>query len=92
MIVSQRLGRTVVPDDSEVANIMESLVADNEALKKETAELQNLLAESRDDLRNIREELDEAKAAVTSVHEGSCTPQTELSVLTPFQIRNAGRC
>ncbi|EJD36583.1 hypothetical protein AURDEDRAFT_188345 [Auricularia subglabra TFB-10046 SS5] len=46
----------------EVTEILETLVADNEVLKKDTAELQNLLAESREDNRILRDELEEAKA------------------------------
>lgn len=40
---------------------MESLVADNEALKRDIAELQNLLVEAREDVRTLREEVEECR-------------------------------
>ncbi|KAI0796277.1 hypothetical protein BC629DRAFT_1504292 [Irpex lacteus] len=49
-------------DDDEVTKVLESLVADNEALKHDNAELQNLLTEAREDLRVLREEVDEHRA------------------------------
>ena len=52
---------------------MESLVADNEALKRDVAELQNLLVESREDSRVLRDEFDELKAHVPSLPEGMTT-------------------
>ena len=42
--------------------MMESLVADNEALKRDVAELQNLLTESREELRTLQEEVEETRA------------------------------
>ena len=42
---------------------MESLVADNEALKRDVAELQNLLAEAREDVKTMREEVEEVRAS-----------------------------
>ena len=40
----------MTPDDSEIMRILESLVADNEALKRDNAELQGMLAETREDV------------------------------------------
>lgn len=37
-------------------------MADNEALKHDNAELQNILAEAREDLRALQEEIDEKRA------------------------------
>ena len=47
---------------------MESLVADNEALKRDVAELQNYLTDSREEVRMLRDEVEESKvnAAGTS--------------------------
>ena len=42
--------------------ILESLVADNENLKHDNAELQNLLAEAREDVRTLTEEVEEHRA------------------------------
>ena len=53
-------------ESAEVTQVMESLVADNEALKRDIAELQNLLAESREDVRVLREEVQEAHAHVSA--------------------------
>ncbi|KAF8497341.1 hypothetical protein JB92DRAFT_3125710 [Gautieria morchelliformis] len=53
------LGRDQTREDPEITRVLESLVADNETLKRDTAELQNLLLESRDDVRTLREELEE---------------------------------
>lgn len=53
-------------DNPEVTQVMESLVADNEALKRDVAELQNLLTESREDVRTLREEIEESRASALS--------------------------
>ncbi|OBZ70260.1 hypothetical protein A0H81_09758 [Grifola frondosa] len=52
--------------DAEVTKVLESLVADNEALKRDNAELQNLLTETREDLRALQEEAEERRANGTS--------------------------
>lgn len=49
-------------DETEITKVLESLVADNEALKHDYAEVQNLLAETREDLRALQEEIDERRA------------------------------
>lgn len=67
----QQLGHTIVTEDAEITKVMESLVADNEALKRDTAELQNLLVEAREDVRSLREEVEESKANVSSIPEGT---------------------
>ena len=67
----QRVGRSTVTDQPEVTDVMESLVADNEALKRDIAELQNLLAESREDVRTLREEMEEARMHVPSTSKGN---------------------
>jgi hypothetical protein len=53
-------------EDTEVMKVLESLVADNENLKHDTAELQNLLADAREDVRTLQEEVEEHRAAVPS--------------------------
>ena len=64
--MKQQLGHTLVSESPEVNRVMESLVADNEALKRDIAELQNLLVESREDARGLREEAEEMKANVST--------------------------
>lgn len=55
---------------------MESLVADNEALKRDIAELQNLLVEAREDVRTLREEVEESRAsALTAARPSPFRPE-----------------
>ncbi|TCD61395.1 hypothetical protein EIP91_008516 [Steccherinum ochraceum] len=56
------LGPATSMDDTEVTKVLESLVADNEVLKRDNAELQNILTETREDLRTLQEEVDERRA------------------------------
>ena len=60
---SQQLGHAANIHDSEVTKVLESLVADNEVLKRDNAELQNLLAQEREELRTMQEELEERRAS-----------------------------
>lgn len=46
----------------EITKILESLVQDNETLKHDNNELQQLLAESREDFTSLQEEYEEFKA------------------------------
>ncbi|KAG8833279.1 hypothetical protein FRC17_010993 [Serendipita sp. 399] len=50
-------------EDAEMTRILEELVSENEALKHDNAELQNLLADCREDVRELREEVEEKRAA-----------------------------
>ena len=54
-------------EDGEVMKVLESLVADNENLKHDTAELQNLLADAREDVRALQEEVEEHRLAAPFV-------------------------
>ncbi|KAG8786198.1 hypothetical protein FRB91_000643 [Serendipita sp. 411] len=49
-------------EDAEMTRILESLVSENEALKHDNAELQNLLTDCREDVRELREEVEEKRA------------------------------
>lgn len=60
----QHSGQTPV-DDNEITEVLESLVADNEAFKRDNAELQNILAETREDMRTLQEEVEEHRAGAT---------------------------
>ncbi len=66
---------------------MESLVADNEALKRDVAELQNLLVESKEDARLLRDEVDELNAHVPALPEGPSAIYPPPSVPEPFESR-----
>ena len=52
--------------DKEFSQILESLASENEALKHGNAELQNLLNDSREEIRTLREEVEEQRAASAS--------------------------
>jgi hypothetical protein len=56
------VSQTSRPEDAEFTRVLESLVSENEALKHDNAELQNLLADSREDIRALREEVEEQRA------------------------------
>jgi len=49
-----------------LTNVLESLVNDSEILKGDNAELQHLLAESREDLHALQETLEEQRANIAS--------------------------
>ncbi|KAF9067686.1 hypothetical protein BDP27DRAFT_1328526 [Rhodocollybia butyracea] len=53
---------STLSEDSELTKVLESLVDDNEGLKRDNAELQHLLAESRDDLHALQQEVEEQRA------------------------------
>ncbi|KAJ4486463.1 hypothetical protein C8R41DRAFT_768738 [Lentinula lateritia] len=55
-------GSQSTSESAEVTNVLESLVNDNEGLKRDNAELQSLLAESRDDLHALQQEVEERRA------------------------------
>lgn len=50
--------------------MLESLVADNENLKHDNAELQNLLSDAREDVRALQEEVGEHRAGFPSDSTG----------------------
>jgi hypothetical protein len=47
--------------DGEMVKVLESLVADNEDLKRSSIEIQTLLQESRDDVHALQQELEELR-------------------------------
>ncbi|THH13571.1 hypothetical protein EW146_g6666 [Bondarzewia mesenterica] len=55
-------GRLFLQKDSEITKVLESLVADNEALQKSNTELQKLLADSRESIHTLQEEAEEQRA------------------------------
>lgn len=83
-------------EESEVTKVLESLVADNEALKHENAELQNLLGETREDLRTLEEEVNEHRASGSSAprhhhHDsiGSSLFDDAATLASPFLVGTA---
>lgn len=57
----------MIPEHDEVTHMMESLVAENEALKNNAAQLQNLLLEAQEDVRALREVAEEKRAAASTI-------------------------
>ncbi|KAJ3964231.1 hypothetical protein EV361DRAFT_942574 [Lentinula raphanica] len=58
------LGSPSTSESAELTTVLESLVNDNEGLKRDNAELQTLLAESRDDLHALQQEVEEQRANI----------------------------
>lgn len=69
-LLFQQLGRNAMVEETEVTKVLESLVADNENLKHDNAELQNLLTEAREDVHTLQEEIEENRAALLSGTRG----------------------
>lgn len=49
-------------EQAALTNVLESLVNDNDALKQDNAELRNLLAESREGIHLLQQEVEEHRA------------------------------
>ncbi|KAG8935018.1 hypothetical protein FRC01_010523 [Tulasnella sp. 417] len=72
--------------DAEVTKVLESLVADNEAIKRDNAELQNMLAESREELRQAHEELAELQVT-TALAPSPIPPTPSPRAVTPSSFK-----
>ncbi|KIO22023.1 hypothetical protein M407DRAFT_28438 [Tulasnella calospora MUT 4182] len=72
--------------DAEVTKILENLVADNEAIKRDNAELQNMLTESREELRLARDELAELQAT-TFLAPSPIPPTPSPRAVTPSSFK-----
>lgn len=68
------LGKIQNGEQREIMAILESLVKDNEMLKQDNAELQIMLADSREEIRGLKEENEEYQAR----------PPSPRRVSTPF--------
>ena len=73
--------------------MLESLVADNEALKHDYAEVQNSLSETREDLRALQEAVEERRANGTLVsrhqHTDSVTSAGSAPLSPTFNVGTA---
>jgi hypothetical protein len=70
-------------EEAEVTKVLESLVEDNETLKRDNAELQSLLTQSREDYHVLQEEIEEQRANAPSRGGGECfSTVIELPALT----------
>lgn len=64
-----------------MTKVLQTLVADNEDLKRGNAEVQGLLRESREDVRALQEEVEELRAAMPpppNREPADSTPQTSI--------------
>ncbi|KAG8946275.1 hypothetical protein FRC03_001429, partial [Tulasnella sp. 419] len=71
-------------EDAEVTQILEGVVSDNESLKRDNAELLNLLSELREDLRVAREELEQQ--ALTTSLQTPATPGFGATSVIPATV------
>ncbi|KAF8076810.1 hypothetical protein FPV67DRAFT_1472745 [Lyophyllum atratum] len=78
---SSQLGQTAAVEHTELTNVLESLVNDNETLKRDNAELQNMLTESREEMHTLQEEVEEHRAKPPS-RMGAGTPQLRHQIYT----------
>ncbi|KAF4620068.1 hypothetical protein D9613_004831 [Agrocybe pediades] len=69
-----QLGLSAKVGEEQLTHVLESLVQDNEVLKHDNAELQHLLAESREDLHALQEEVEEQRALNPPSRSGASTP------------------
>ncbi|TFK24728.1 hypothetical protein FA15DRAFT_756382 [Coprinopsis marcescibilis] len=75
--IRSSIGTTAKAEQDELAQVVESLVNDNDILKRDNAELQRLLGESREDLHALQEELEEQRA--NALPPPRSNPSTPLS-------------
>jgi len=64
--LQQSVAQNTESQDKEFVQMLESLASENEALKHGNAEMQNLLNDSREEIRTLREEVEEHRAASAS--------------------------
>ncbi|KAL0949202.1 hypothetical protein HGRIS_009280 [Hohenbuehelia grisea] len=57
------LGHTARIEHAELTNMLESLIDDNEGLKRDNAELQAMLSSAREDINQLQTELEEQRAS-----------------------------
>ena len=65
-VLQQSVALNTESHEKEFVQMLESLASENEALKHGSAELQNLLNDSREEIRTLREEVEEYRAASAS--------------------------
>jgi hypothetical protein len=74
---------TPITSNDEVTKMVETLVTDNEMLKRDGEELQRLLSESREDFRVLQDELDELRASENKKYSRHRTGSTKSSMQLP---------
>lgn len=61
-LLHSQVGRSAEVERTELMNVLETLVQDNETLKREVEELQSLLSQSREEYDEVQRELEEQRA------------------------------
>jgi len=79
-ILQQSVAQNTESQEKEFVQMLESLASENEALKHGNAELQNLLNDSREEIRTLREEVEEHRAASASPLPGQSGDGTAWSL------------
>ncbi|KAF5334399.1 hypothetical protein D9611_013522 [Ephemerocybe angulata] len=75
--VRSSMGSTAKAEQDGLTSVLETLVNDNDVLKRDNAELQRLLTESREDLHVMQEEVEEQRANMYPLpRSGPSTPLT----------------
>jgi hypothetical protein len=74
--------------NDEITEILESLVADNEALVQSNTELQSMLADTREELHTLQEEAEERRAGEGCSHLGKSRRIMHVQVLKPDRRRH----
>ncbi|KAG6849386.1 hypothetical protein H0H93_008893 [Arthromyces matolae] len=73
-----QVGQTAFVEQNELTNVLESLVADNEILKRDNAEIYDMLTESREELHALQEEVEEFRARPHPDFSRAGTPQMKF--------------
>ncbi|KAJ7461929.1 hypothetical protein FB451DRAFT_475703 [Mycena latifolia] len=70
----QRAAGAPLQEQPELTSVLETLVDDNETLKRDNAELQTLLADAREDCRALQEEVEDQRVNPPPPRSGAATP------------------
>ncbi|KIY70393.1 hypothetical protein CYLTODRAFT_435731 [Cylindrobasidium torrendii FP15055 ss-10] len=73
--LQRSLSPSVASEQTELTKVLESLMDDNETLKRDNAELQHFLSESREEIHALQEEVEEHRASQPS-RSGRRSPKT----------------
>ncbi|KAL4264045.1 hypothetical protein AB1N83_005191 [Pleurotus pulmonarius] len=92
--LQESLGQSAMVEQAELLKVVGSLIDDNDSLKRDNAELQSLLAEAREDMQHLQEELDEQRANPISLGGASAFPGIQIhsgSVPASSTMEHLGR-
>lgn len=77
-------------EQPELTSVLETLVDDNETLKRDNAELQTLLADAREDCRALQEEVEDQRVNPPSRSGGKCS-SLPFRFLCQFSLQRGHR-